>query len=187
MALLYGAVRIEHLPCAGRPEHPCPLGMHQPPGTAIIGSTMDRKLLLLIGSVAISAAACGGASSNNTNANTRNSNVAIVNVNAPVEANVPPANIPPDLSGDETNSSSRSSTGNKAVPLGTPAKASAAGEKNSKGNAAANSGIPSAEEMRRMMSGQPKMDANKPATMQGPPMMKSNRPLGGRMSGNSNQ
>ncbi|HTH51443.1 MAG TPA: hypothetical protein VL501_05900, partial [Pyrinomonadaceae bacterium] len=74
----------------------------------------------------------------------------------------------------------------RATPLGTPSKGNVADERSSKPVATPTPGIPSQEEIKRMMSHPAKGDPNTP-TMQGLPAMKSNRPLGGKMTGNTNR
>jgi hypothetical protein len=140
----------------------------------IVRTFMKKALILLV--FAVTAAACGGTASNNVANNTNM---------APQEIKIDPNNMPPGLSttplpmtgtpipGIPTN-------GNVVVPKGTKPTPGIPSEqelkKGLKPGTTPTPGIPSQEEIRRMMN---QSNARPPANG-APPMMKSNRKLGGK-------
>ncbi|MBP9663595.1 MAG: hypothetical protein KBD94_03175 [Pyrinomonadaceae bacterium] len=137
---------------------------------------MNKVVILLVCAVAGVAAACGDGSSNNAATNTNM---------APQEIKIDPANMPPGLSttplpmtgtpipGIPTN-------GNIIVPKGTKPTPGIPSEKELKKglkpSTTSTPGIPSQEQIRKMLN-----QANTQPPVNGaPPMMKSNRKLGGK-------
>jgi len=142
---------------------------------------MNIRIFLLVAVSAFALSACGGSSANNRG------NVAVFNAASNAGNSMQNAATPsaPESTNSLGNAPSATPTANRLQPAGTPTNSNV--RTSSKAGATPTPGVPSAEEMKRLMTGQPKRDPNQPpASMQGPPMMKSNRPLGGRMSGNSN-
>jgi hypothetical protein len=139
------------------------------------------KLRVIYLGLAVLSAACGSAArpdvtiNTNTPAGTPSANV--VAAATPVTANAAPVASPSPSSAQPVSTSPAP----RPSALGTPGKASVANEKDGPRPA----GIPSAEEIKRFMTQPSKVDPNAPTQQQ--PMMKSNRPLGGRMSANSNK
>ena len=166
---------------------PVPLGCIHQPAQLYWKLIMNGRIFLLVPLSAVFLASCGGPASNNANNRSPNVNIAITNANTSTDANVPVASPAPTAEVANTaNANIRSAaSSDRPVPLGTPASNSG---KSRKSSPTPTPGIPSAEEMKRLMTGQPRGNPNQPPpAMQGSPMMKSNRPLGGRMSGNSNR
>jgi hypothetical protein len=135
---------------------------------------MKKALLLFVS--AVMAAGCGGASRNDA---AINSNI------APQEIKIDPNNMPPGLSatplpmtgtpipGIPTNGNVTVPRGNAPIP-GIPTEKEL--KKGLKPGTTPTPGIPSPEEIRRMLN----QSNAKPPSGNAPPMMKSNRKLGGK-------